>query len=202
MTDTTGKLSAKQEAFVRALLVCGNASEAYRQAYSCANMAPGSIHREASLLASNPKVTQRLAQLRAEAANKAVLDRSWVLVRLMKLAEVALGERTIKLRVPRKDKESGKTEVNEIEVSAHDGHVAARSLELLGKTQEVQLFLDKHEIPGKDGSSLIPDERIDKIDIARRIAHLLREVVGEAAAARMGEAAPADQPANDHLTKH
>ena len=182
MSDTNSKLSVKQEAFVQALLGCGNASEAYRQAYSCANMAPGSIHREASLLASNPKVTQRLALLRAEAAQQAVLNRSWVLSRLMKAAEVALGERTITLRVPHKNKETGKTEVSEIEVSAHDGHVAARTLELLGRTDEVRAFLDRHEVTGKGGEPLLPDDTpIDKIDLARRLLHMIRDVTSEAA---------------------
>jgi len=74
------------------------------------------------------------------AADKAVLNREWVLTRLMENAEVALGKKTIKVRVARKDKDRGQVEESTLEVSAHDAAAANRALELLGRAAEVQLF--------------------------------------------------------------
>lgn len=57
-------LTPKQEAFCLAYLKTGNASEAYRQAYSAANMKPDGINVNASKLLSNTKVALRLEELR------------------------------------------------------------------------------------------------------------------------------------------
>jgi hypothetical protein len=111
-----------------------------------------------------------ITTLRAQAAKQATLTRAWVLQRLMRNAEVSLGERTIKLRVQRKDKQTGKIEVSDIEVSAHDAAAANRALELLGKTDEVQLFTERHEHTGKVE---LGDTPSDEIMRARRIAHIL-----------------------------
>jgi hypothetical protein len=194
MTDT-GDLTAKQLAWVHAFLSCGNASQAYREVYSCANMAPGSVHREASLLASNPKVTQRLAHLRAEAARQATLNRSWVLSRLMEAAQVALGEKTIKLKVPKKDKETGTTEVTEVEISAHDGHVACRSLELLGKTQEVQLFVEKHEHTGAGGRPLSEELGLGPEQALLKTARWIADMLS-----RASDVPPASDPPHSKKT--
>lgn len=58
----------KQEAFALAFLETGNAAEAYRRAYDVPPDAKdGWIYVEACQLLDNPKVAQRLLQLRAEA---------------------------------------------------------------------------------------------------------------------------------------
>lgn len=60
-------LTPKQEAFVQSYIECGNASEAYRSAYSAGKMKPGSIHVSASQLLADPKVALRLKELQAVA---------------------------------------------------------------------------------------------------------------------------------------
>lgn len=55
-------LTAKQTAFVEALLSGMNQADAYRAAYDCSNMSENALYREASLLARHPKVSQRLAE--------------------------------------------------------------------------------------------------------------------------------------------
>lgn len=61
------RLTEKQERFCRHYLdTDGNASEAYRMAYDTAKMQPSTVHYSAWELMNNPKVTQRIDELRAE----------------------------------------------------------------------------------------------------------------------------------------
>ena len=60
------KLTPKQENFCNYYLETGNASEAYRRAYSCGNMAPDTINRKAAELFNNGKITARVSQLQAD----------------------------------------------------------------------------------------------------------------------------------------
>lgn len=64
------KLTVKQEAFCLAYIETGNASEAYRRAYSAGKMSADAIHVEASKLLDNPKLTLRVQELQAEAAER------------------------------------------------------------------------------------------------------------------------------------
>lgn len=66
------RLSAKQESYCQSRATRATQKAAYRGAYSCANMSDNSVSREASLLDKNPKITQRIAEIRSEAA-KAVM---------------------------------------------------------------------------------------------------------------------------------
>jgi phage terminase small subunit len=59
------KLTEKQEAFCRAYIECGNASEAYRTAYDAEKMNVASVNKAAQKLLDNPLITPRLEQLRA-----------------------------------------------------------------------------------------------------------------------------------------
>ena len=59
------RLTPKEDAFCLAYIETGNASEAYRRAYSAKKMKPATIHVRASELLDNGKVTVRLAELRA-----------------------------------------------------------------------------------------------------------------------------------------
>lgn len=62
------KLTPKQEAFARAYVETGNASESYRRAYNVQTMAPENIDIEACRLLKHPKVSPRVTQLQAELA--------------------------------------------------------------------------------------------------------------------------------------
>ena len=59
------KLTVKQEAFAKAYIETGNASEAYRRSYNAAKMKPDAIHVNASKLLANAKVALRVQELQA-----------------------------------------------------------------------------------------------------------------------------------------
>jgi hypothetical protein len=61
-------LTPKQEAFARAYLECGNASEAYRRSYDAARMKPTTVNESASRLLGNPAVAARVRALQAVTA--------------------------------------------------------------------------------------------------------------------------------------
>jgi phage terminase small subunit len=67
-------LTPKQELFVQKIIEGMSQADAYRSAYSCKNMSDNAIYREASLLASNPKVAQRISELRNELATPSVMS--------------------------------------------------------------------------------------------------------------------------------
>lgn len=60
------KLSIKQEKFCNYYLERGNASEAYRRAFSCEKMAEQTVWAKASVLLTKDKVRARVEELRAE----------------------------------------------------------------------------------------------------------------------------------------
>lgn len=57
------KLTVKQENFCNYYIETGNASEAYRRAYSCDKMKDETVNRTAIELLNNPKITARVKQL-------------------------------------------------------------------------------------------------------------------------------------------
>lgn len=64
-------LTAKQEAFCLAYVETGNASEAYRRAYDVGDdTKPETVWRKASALATDGKVSARVAELKAQAAQR------------------------------------------------------------------------------------------------------------------------------------
>lgn len=66
MAEMRDEITIKQEKFAVVYIETTNASEAYRQAYDVGeDTLPGTIWTEASLLLSNPKVRQRVDELKA-----------------------------------------------------------------------------------------------------------------------------------------
>ena len=142
------KLTPKQEAFILAYLETGNASAAYRRAYNASGMNAATVNREAHSLLEHPKVAPRLKDLRNHVTNQAVehvaLSRAWVLDRLMRHAQVCLGEIPLRLKM----RKAHSTDVVELETHQPDASAANRALELLGR--ELNLFTEKREV-GKPG---------------------------------------------------
>jgi phage terminase small subunit len=140
------KLTPKQEAFALAYLETGSAAEAYRRAYNAAGSTARTVEKRAAELMKHGGVTGRIAELQAKAAKAAIIDRAWVLKRLMLNAQIAMGEIQVKQSIaPRKgkDDEAGDDLVRVVvEVYKRDGAVANRALELLGKVPEVNLFIN------------------------------------------------------------
>lgn len=60
------KITPKQERFCQLYIELGNASEAYRQSYSCSKMKAEAIHVNAAQLLENTKVALRIQELQAE----------------------------------------------------------------------------------------------------------------------------------------
>lgn len=67
-------LTEQQENFAKAVALDGmNFSDAYRSAYNAEGMLPSSIWTEASLLKDNPKVAQRIDELRLLVASPKIM---------------------------------------------------------------------------------------------------------------------------------
>lgn len=66
MADT--KLTAKREAFARAIASGMTQADAYRECFSTKNMKPQTIWEEASRVAQNPEVSARIEAIKAEIA--------------------------------------------------------------------------------------------------------------------------------------
>jgi Terminase small subunit len=77
-----GDLTQKQELFCLAFIQTGNASEAYRRAYAASRMAGKTVHECASRVLADRKVSARVAELRAEAAERAKVSASEVVASL------------------------------------------------------------------------------------------------------------------------
>lgn len=84
-------LTPKQEAFCLAFMETGNASEAYRRAYSAAKMKSSTVWRKATELLDNGKVTARLNELRSQAAEAARVTLQGHLDDLKRLRDAAAG---------------------------------------------------------------------------------------------------------------
>ena len=67
-------LTIKQEKFVQNIMLGMSQADAYRASYNAKNMGDNAIYREASLLMENPKVTQRLKELRDQLANESIMS--------------------------------------------------------------------------------------------------------------------------------
>ena len=67
-------LTTKQEDFAKNIIEGMSQADAYRSAYDTKRMSDNAIYREASLLMSNPKVAQRIKELREELAKPSIMS--------------------------------------------------------------------------------------------------------------------------------
>jgi len=74
------KLTIKQEKFALKYFECGNASEAYRHAFSASKMKDETVWNKSSLLLKQDKVRARLDELRAKAEEES----QWTVDKLIK----------------------------------------------------------------------------------------------------------------------
>jgi len=130
-------LTPKQEVFVQELLKGNSASDSYRTAYNAKGMKASAIHCEASKLKSSPKVAQRYKTLlkRKEeyALNSSLSLRQLVLENLRKEA---------------------------LDMD-NNSSSRIRAWELLGKTSDVGLFIERIETITKDRT---PEEVMSEIE--------------------------------------
>ena len=146
VTRIKSNLTAKQEKFIEGVAKGLSASEAYRQAYNTSKMKPSTIWTESSLLMSNQKVSRRLKAIYQKREDTAVASavslRSWILERLQEEAQDFSEKSNSASRI--------------------------RSLELLGKTNEIKLFSEVIENINSDKSA----DQI-KTELEERIAKLI-----------------------------
>ena len=133
------------------------------------------VDAAASRLEKDPEVLNRIEELQAKVlptlnkmfelkGEKAVLDRAWVLERLMRNARIAMGEETVKLtlRKPnsRKGGEDGESATETLELTDRDAQAANKALELLGKTNELRMWVDQVEHGSANEFERMTDEEL------------------------------------------
>lgn len=67
-------LTPKQEKFVQGIIEGKSQADAYRSAYSTKNMSDNAIYVEASLLMDDPKIAQRLTELRNQMMKSTIMS--------------------------------------------------------------------------------------------------------------------------------
>jgi len=158
-------LTIKQEAFCRAFVETGNASEAYRRSYDAENMKFSTINSKACLLLGGDKVRARVDQLRAISTAKAVkkleISKEWVLSELVDNVRKAKASEPVLIN----GEPSGEYQIN---LAA-----ANRALELIGK--ELKMFVDRKEIKTGPLDDL-DDTDLQKVDDA--LAEIERAFTG------------------------
>lgn len=140
------KLTPKQEAFAKAYIETGNASEAYRQAgYSGGS--PKTVNEAASRLLKNSKVAARIAGIQAEHQKRHEVTVDSLVAELEQARALAM------------------------KIEAPAPMVAAT----MGKGKLLGLVVDKAEHTGKGGKDLIPDKPITPFELARYMAFVLEQ---------------------------
>lgn len=122
------KLTPKQEAFCLAYVETGNASEAYRRAYSAGSMKPDVIAVKASELLKNGKVTVRVQELQGD---------------IQKRHEITVDDLIAELE-----------EARVAAFSAQTPQTSAAVAATMGKAKLLGYLKDKAELTGKDGAPL------------------------------------------------
>lgn len=84
------KLTAKQEAFAQGIADGLGQADAYRMAYDADGMKDESIYPQASKLMKNPKIATRVAELKAQVADKQLWTREMSVKGLMSAYRIAL----------------------------------------------------------------------------------------------------------------
>jgi NH3-dependent NAD+ synthetase len=84
------KLTAKQEAFCQGIADGLGQADAYRMAYDADGMKDNTIYSKASVLMSDGKVTARVAELKAQVAEKQLWTREMSVKGLMSAYRIAL----------------------------------------------------------------------------------------------------------------
>ena len=120
------KLTPKQEKFALAYIETGNASEAYRQAYSAGMMKPETVNRKAKERLDNGKITARLAELQAGHQER---------------HDVTVDSLTKELEAARA-------------LATKNGQSSAVVSAVMGKAKIHGLIMDKHEHSGPDGGPI------------------------------------------------
>ena len=131
------ELTAKQMAFINALLEGKNASDAYIGAYNCDKMSQGAISVEASRLRRSPKISLWLRRYQRIGMDAAMVTMEGHLAELARARELAIGHGQIAAGVQAehyRGKAAGLYQDRLLLASGPtDAELVARIEELLGK---------------------------------------------------------------------
>ena len=86
-------ITSKQEAFCQAIISGGTQADAYRSAYSTANMKSKTVDEEACAIMKNPTIINRIAELRAPAVRAAGMTLESHLADLQRLRNMAVKDK-------------------------------------------------------------------------------------------------------------
>ncbi len=84
--QTPRKLSPKQEKFCELYVSLGNASQAYREAYSCAKMKNETVNNNAFNLLKNSEITARVEKLKTELKEASKITKERIMEEHAKIA--------------------------------------------------------------------------------------------------------------------
>ena len=136
----------QHEKFAQALVKGKSHGEAYLAAgYKAKNASVASA--AATRLLKKVNIQARVAELQTKAEERAVVDRAWVLKRLVENVDRAMTA----IPVTTKDGQTGEYK--------YEGSVANRALELLGK--ELGMFVDRKEVGGPGDFERMSDDELD-----------------------------------------
>ncbi len=188
----TPKLTVRQERFAQAYVEIGIASEAYRRVFDTSNMLDKTVWEKASRLLARGKVEARVEQIKADAlarhqitvdrimaeytrtafANMAdyvtVQDDGTAYVDLTDVSRdqmAALNEMTVDEYTEGRGDNSRNVKRVKVKLGDKKG-----SLDSLARI--MGLFVDKHQVTGKDGEPLAPEASTR--DVARAVLDILR----------------------------
>ena len=91
---TQAKLTAKQEAFAQAIADGMGQADAYRMAYDAEGMKDSTIYSKASVLMSDGKIAARVAELKAQVADKQLWTREMSVKGLIQAYRIAQEAKT------------------------------------------------------------------------------------------------------------
>ena len=158
-------LTAKQSAFVDAILAGKMPSEAYRACYDCSKMNPATIAQRAyDLCHKHSNIKAIIAAAKAQKVAKSLVSRAYVEEKLIANAEIAGGFRTQKL------KRVVNGEVQEVEAHFIDRAASNAAFIALGKDQG--MFIDRREV-GTPGEFA----RLDEAELRRALLELAQAIV-------------------------
>ena len=173
------KLTIKQENFCNKYLESGNASEAYRCAYSCEKMKPETINTKACELLNNGKITARVKELQAELKAKSDVTKEDKLEMLHNMLKTSIADfhknwHTLKNFNKLTDKQKMCIKSITCEDTLHGRKV---KIELHDKVKLIEVSNkmlgddapSKHEVTGKNGDDIkISPLRIEIVNTTKK----------------------------------
>ncbi len=159
------KITAKQEAFIQAYLTNGrNATSAYKHSYDCSTMSEASMSKEAQSLLKHPLIAPRISAIVQMTCERTEVTVERVIREYARIAFADMrsftkwGSAGMQLKEGdglSDDDASAVAEISEtaqgLKIKLHDKKGALDSL-----AKNLGMFIDKTEMSGPGGASLIP----------------------------------------------